>query len=89
MEILKQPQYQPLTGEKQVAILYAGTKGYLDNYPKDVVAKYEAGLYPFLDNRFPELLPGIAEKSDITDELEELMKKALEAYDEEFKDTIK
>jgi len=89
VEILKQPQYQPLTGEKQVAILYAGTKGYLDNYPKDVVAKYEAGLYPFLENRFPELLPGIAEKNDITDELEELMKKALEAYDEEFKDTIK
>jgi F-type H+-transporting ATPase subunit alpha len=89
VEILKQPQYQPLTNEKQVVILYAGTKGYLDNYPKDVVAKYEAGLYPFIDNRFPELLTGIAEKNDITDELEELMKKALEAYDEEFKDTIK
>lgn len=89
VEILKQPQYQPLTGEKQVTILYAGTKGYLDNYPKDVVAKYEAGLFQFIENRFPELFTGIAEKNDITDELEELMKKALEAYDEEFKDTIK
>jgi F-type H+/Na+-transporting ATPase subunit alpha len=89
VEILKQPQYQPLTGEKQVVILYAGTKGYLDNYPKDVVAKYEAGLYPFIEDRFPELLTGIAEKNDISDELEELMKKVLEAYGEEFKDTIK
>jgi len=89
VEILKQPQYQPLSGDRQVVILYAGTKGYLDNYPKDVVAKYEAGLYPFIENRFPELFTGIAEKNDITDELEELMKKALEAYDEEFKDTIK
>ena len=89
VEILKQPQYQPLTNEKQVVILYAGTKGYLDNYPKEVVAKYEAGLYPFIENRFPELLTGIAEKNDITDELEELTKKALEAYEEEFKDTIK
>jgi F-type H+-transporting ATPase subunit alpha len=89
VEILKQPQYQPLTGERQVVILYAGTKGYLDKYPRDVVAKYEAGLYPFIENRFPELFTGIAEKSDISDELEELMKKALEAYDEEFKDTIK
>ncbi|MBW1835468.1 MAG: F0F1 ATP synthase subunit alpha [Deltaproteobacteria bacterium] len=89
VEILKQPQYQPLTGERQVVILYAGTKGYLDKYPRDVVAKYEAGLYPFIENRFPKLFTGIAEKSDISDELEELMKKALEAYDEEFKDTIK
>jgi len=89
VEILKQPQYQPLPLEKQIVILYAGTKGYLDKYPKDVAAKYEAGLFAFVESRFPELFDGIKEKRELTDDIEAIMKKALEAYDEEFKDTIK
>ncbi|MCP4683688.1 MAG: F0F1 ATP synthase subunit alpha, partial [Desulfobacterales bacterium] len=89
VEILKQPQYQPLTLEKQVTILYAGTKGFLDKYPAEVLSKYETGLYSFIEDRFPELYTGIMEKRALTDEIEELMKKALDAYDEEFKDTIK
>ena len=88
VEILKQPQYQPLPVEKQVLILYAGTKGYLDKYPAAVVTKYEAGLYPFVEGRFPKLLPSIAEKAMIDDENEKMMIQALTAYDEEFKDTI-
>ncbi len=47
VEILKQPQYQPLPMEKQVTILFAGTRGFLDKYPVEVLAKYEAGLYKF------------------------------------------
>jgi F-type H+-transporting ATPase subunit alpha len=89
VEILKQPQYQPLPLEKQIVILYAGTKGYLDKYPKDVVAKYEAGLFTFVESRFAELFDAIKEKRELTDDVEDIMKKALEAYDEEFKDTIK
>ena len=89
VQILKQPQYQPLALERQIVILYAGTKGYLDKYPADVCAKYEAGLYPFVENRFPELYEGIKKERKITDDVEVIMKKALEAYDEEFKDTIK
>lgn len=88
VEILKQPQYQPLPVEKQVLILYAGTKGYLDKYPAAVVTKYEAGLYPFVEGRFPKLLPSIAEKAMIDDENEKMIIQALTAYDEEFKDTI-
>ncbi len=89
VQILKQPQYRPLPLEKQVSILYAGTKGYLDKYPANVVAKYEAGLYSFIENRFPELYAGIKKERALTKDIEALMKKALEAYDEEFKDTIK
>ena len=89
VEILKQPQYQPLSMEKQVTILYAGTRGFLDNYPTDVVAKYEAGLYPFIEERFPQVFSGLKEKQEITEELDKLMTEALTAYDEEFKDTIK
>ena len=88
VEILKQPQYKPLTVEKQVLILFAGTKGYLDKYPTSVVTKYEAGLYPFVEGRFPKLLPSIVENAQITSDIEKMMVEALTAYDEEFKDTI-
>jgi len=89
VEILKQPQYQPLSMAKQVTILYAGTKGYLDEYPTDVVAKYEAGLYPFIEDRFPNVFTDLEESQEITDEIGKLMDEALIAYAEEFKDTIK
>ncbi|MBW2265791.1 MAG: F0F1 ATP synthase subunit alpha [Deltaproteobacteria bacterium] len=89
VEILKQPQYQPLTLEKQVTILYAGTKGFLDKYPIDVLEKYEAGLYPFIESKFPQVFSELAEKQEISDDLDKTMAKALSDYDEEFKDTIK
>ena len=89
VEILKQPQYKPLPMEKQVTILFAGTKGFLDNYPIDVLAKYEAGLYAFIEERYPAIFTELAEKQAIGEDLENQMKQALEAYDEEFKDTIK
>lgn len=88
VEILKQPQYKPLPVEKQVLILFAGTKGYLDKYPASLVTKYEAGLYPFVEGRFPKLLPELAEKAQITSDIEKMIVEALKAYDEEFKDTI-
>jgi F-type H+-transporting ATPase subunit alpha len=89
VEILKQPQYQPLTLEKQVTILYAGTKGYLDKYPTDVLGKYEAGLYPFIESKYPQIFSELAEKKEISEALDKTMAEAVTAYDEEFKDTIK
>jgi len=88
VEILKQPQYQPLPVEKQVTILYAGTKGFLDKYPIDVLGKYEAGLYPFIESKYPQIFTEVAEKKVISDDLDKTMAKALSEYDEEFKDTI-
>jgi F-type H+-transporting ATPase subunit alpha len=88
VELLKQPQYQPLPMEKQVAVLYAGTKGYLDDYPLDVITKYEQGLYQFIENRHPEIFSELSEKEELTDELEGKLKKALDAYAQEFKDSI-
>jgi F-type H+-transporting ATPase subunit alpha len=89
VEILKQPQFQPLSVEKQVAILFAGTKGFLDKYPVDVLEKYEAGLYSFIEDRYAQIFTEIAEKQEISEELDKVMTEALNAYDEEFKDTIK
>ena len=88
VEILKQPQYQPLPVEKQVTILYAGTKGFLDKYPLDVMGKYEAGLYPFIESKYPQIFTEIAEKKIISDDLDKTMANALSEYDEQFKDTI-
>ena len=89
VELLKQPQYNPLSLEKQVTILYAGTRGYLDKYPIDVLAKYEAGLYGFVENRYPDLFKSLAEEKSITDDIDNLLKKVLTEYEEEFNDTIK
>jgi F-type H+-transporting ATPase subunit alpha len=88
VEILKQPQYRPLSMAQQVTILFAGTRGFLDELPTDVVAKYEAGLYPFIEERFPKVFENLAEKEAIDDDLEKLMTEALTAYGDEFKDTI-
>jgi F-type H+-transporting ATPase subunit alpha len=89
VEVLRQPQYQPLPMEKQVSILYAATRGFLDKYPVSVVAKYEAGLFSFIEERFPKVFEGLREKKAIDNDLDKLMRDALTAYDEEFKDTIK
>jgi F-type H+-transporting ATPase subunit alpha len=75
--------------EKQVTILFAGAKGYLDKYPVEVLGKYEAGLYPFIESKYPQIFSELAEKKVISDTLEKTMADALSAYDEEFKDTIK
>jgi F-type H+-transporting ATPase subunit alpha len=74
--------------EKQVTILFAGTRGFLDKYPVDVLAKYEAGLYKFVEERYPQLFEQLREKQAFTDEIEKLAREVLTAYDEEFKDTI-
>ncbi len=89
VEILKQPQYKPLPMEKQVTILFAGTRGFLDKYSIDVLAKYEAGLYAFIEERHPSIFTELAEKKIITDDLDKMLRAALTEYDEEFKDTIK
>ena len=53
------------------------------------MAKYEAGLYTFIEERYPNVFSQLKEKQKIDDELDKLMTEALNAYNEEFKDTIK
>ncbi|MCP3924247.1 MAG: F0F1 ATP synthase subunit alpha [Desulfobacterales bacterium] len=89
VEILKQGQYKPLSLEKQVPILYAGTKGFLNEFEIGVLGKYEAGLYPFIENNYPDVFANIKAERDLSSATEEILKKALTAYADEFKDTIK
>jgi F-type H+-transporting ATPase subunit alpha len=89
VELLKQPQYQPLPMEKQVTILYAGTRGFLDKYPVNVVGRYEVGLYKFIEDRYPQMFATLKQKQQIDGDLDKLMTEVLNAYDTEFKETVK
>jgi len=84
VELLKQGQYAPLTVEKQVAIIFAGSQGLLDDLPVDQVRPFEEFLYPYLERKNAQLLPEIANKKELTDELREALTKALTAAKSEF-----
>jgi F-type H+-transporting ATPase subunit alpha len=84
VEILKQPQYQPLPMVKQVTILYAGTRGYLDKYPVESLAEYEKQLYEFIEAKHPDLWQELDAKQEIDDELDAKFKKVLEEFDQVF-----
>ncbi len=79
-EILKQNQYEPLPVEKQIAIIFAATNGYLDEVPVPECRRYEKELYSFLEARHPSLLEGIVEKKDIKGELTDRIKAALAEF---------
>ncbi len=87
VEILKQPQYQPLPMEKQVTIIFAGTKGFLDKLPVETLRDYEQELYAFLEANEPGIFEELREKQVISPELEEKMKKVLGSFGETFKAT--
>jgi len=85
VEVLKQPQYQPLPMEKQVAILYAGARGFLDPIPVNMLADYEKELYAYIEQSAPAVFDDLKEKQEIDSELEELMKNTLTTFGETFK----
>jgi F-type H+-transporting ATPase subunit alpha len=84
VEILKQPQYNPLANEKQVLIIFAANAGMLDDYPVSLLKRYESELYTFFDNRKPELLAEMREKQAIDDDLKARVTSALEEFKKEF-----
>src|SRR6185503_7196739 len=84
VELLKQPQYQPLSVEKQVVSIFAGTKGYLDELPTDKIAKYEHDLIAFIEGKHPQILEDIKSKKVIDKDIEERLAKALEAFGKGF-----
>ncbi|HVD94103.1 MAG TPA: F0F1 ATP synthase subunit alpha [Vicinamibacterales bacterium] len=84
VEVLKQPQYQPLPVEKQVAIIYAATNGYLDPIPVEQVRAYEIELYKFLETRRASLLAALVEKKAIDDAIKAELNAALEEFGKTF-----
>ena len=89
VEVLKQKQNAPVPVEKQVAILYAVTKGILSKVATEDVGLYEEGLYTWLDTdaRGAEVMQAIQQTGKLEKETEEKLKSALEVYTESFLDT--
>ena len=88
-EVLKQPQYQPLPVEKQVAILYAVTKGVLESVKVEDVNVYESGLYTYLDTDAAgvEVMQEIRSTGKLEQETEQKLRSVLDAYTENFLNT--
>jgi F-type H+-transporting ATPase subunit alpha len=85
VEILKQPQYEPMSLEKQVAIIYAAVSGYLDELPADSLKQFEKEFLDFLDDEFPDVPHEIRRSKDLPEDTEAKLKKALIEFLERFK----
>src|SRR6187431_31699 len=84
VEILKQPQYEPLSVERQVAIIYAGTNGYLDAVAVADLRAFETELYTFLETRHAQLFRGIVEKKILDDDIKPALESALGEFNKQF-----
>jgi F-type H+-transporting ATPase subunit alpha len=84
VEILKQPQYRPLPVEKQVTIVYAATKGFIDPVAIEDVRQYEEDLFRFLESSHPGVLTGIKEKKILDDEVKGALEAALKEFGQRF-----
>ncbi len=79
-EVLKQPQYQPLSLEKQVSIMFAVTNGYLDDVPVPRVREWESGFHQYVEANQPQILESIATTHEINEDTQKALRDAIEAY---------
>ena len=84
VEILKQGQYRPMAVERQVLIIYAGTNGFVDDVAPEDLVRYETELFEFVESQHPDLLPAIAEKRQIDDDVKGGAEKALQEFNQRF-----
>ncbi len=84
VELLKQPQFAPMSLAKEVVVLFAGTRGFIDKYEVEKVRAYEQQLLSFVDNKYPQLLQEIEDQKVISPELEKKLKEMLTAFDSAF-----
>jgi len=84
VEILKQPQYEPMPVEDQVMIIYVGEKGCLDDLPLQRVKDFESGFYQFIREKYPQVPRDIREKRELTGELEKTLDQAAEEFKRNF-----
>jgi len=89
VEILKQKQYSPMDVEKQVLIIFAATKGFVDEIPVDMIKKYETDLLTELENLHKDILDEIKAKKELSDELTKKYTEVLEIFTKRFLDSIK
>jgi len=88
-ELLKQDQYVPLPVEKQVLLIYAGNRGFLDEVEVDRIIEYEKKLYDFFEKEHAELLQNIKDKKELDAELDNAISAALTEFKQMFKEEMK
>ena len=84
VELLKQGQYAPLPVEKQVAVIFAGTQGLLDDLPVDAVREFETHLHGWLERKAPQILGELRDKKEIGDALRDALTRAVNDAKAEF-----
>ncbi|MDR1521050.1 MAG: F0F1 ATP synthase subunit alpha [Planctomycetota bacterium] len=80
VELMKQPQCAPMSVAEQVAVIFTGVRGYLDDIRTEAIADFEAGLLKHLKNRHPEVLERINDTGDLSQGVEELLEAAVQEY---------
>lgn len=80
VELLKQPPYSPLSVEKQVVLIFAGTKGFLDDIAVSRIKEFEDGIYPFIETKHPDIFEQIRSKKALDSDLEEKLAKAINEF---------
>jgi F-type H+-transporting ATPase subunit alpha len=85
VELLKQPQYQPMDVIDEVLSIYAGTKGYLDSIPIGKVRVFEKEMLKFFHEKYPDVYNSLKEKAELTSDIEEKIKAAIIEFKASFK----
>ena len=84
VEVLKQPPYSPLPIERQVVVIFAGARGFMDDISVANITKFEADLYPFLEAKYPQIFEDIRSKKMLDKDIEETLSRALEEFKASF-----
>jgi F-type H+-transporting ATPase subunit alpha len=82
--ILKQGQYAPLRVSKQIAIIYAGANGYLDEFPVASLGRYESEMYDYMESKDPKIWDDIETHKELDDEMKKRLNKLLEGFNKKF-----
>ena len=80
VELLKQPQYRPMPMEREVVVIFAGTQGFLDDVPVNRVAEFQNQLLSHLDATAPQLIRSIADKKELTADVDKELREAIKAF---------
>jgi F-type H+-transporting ATPase subunit alpha len=83
-ELLKQPQFQPLTWQQQMVILFSGTQGYLDDLAVSDIRAFESGLYKYFDSAQTALLDDLTKKKSLDDDLRNRLHAAIKEFKANF-----
>jgi F-type H+-transporting ATPase subunit alpha len=80
VELLKQPQYQPLPVEEQTMMIWVATNGFLDDLPVTAIRQFETDFYGFMRSKYPQVGKEIRERKELTDAVVGQLKKATEEF---------